>query len=90
MAKKVPIRKCVGCNERKNKKELIRVVHNKDKEKVFLDKTGKAPGRGAYICPDIECLKKAKKSRKIDRSLKMSISEEIYDSLMEEIDIMKD
>lgn len=89
MAKRIPIRKCVGCNERKPKQKLIRVVHNKEKDQVFLDKVGKAPGRGAYICPDINCLEKARKSRKIDRSLKMSISEEIYDNLMKEIDIMK-
>ena len=89
MAKKIPVRKCVGCNERKAKKELIRVVHNKKNNEVFFDKSGKAPGRGAYLCPDIKCLEKARKSRKIERSLKISISEEIYDNLMKEIGIME-
>jgi len=90
MAKKIPIRKCVGCNERRPKKDLIRIVYNKENEEVFLDKSGKASGRGAYICPDNKCLEKARKSRKVDRSLKISISNEIYDNLMKEIDIMKD
>jgi len=90
MAKKIPIRKCVGCNERRPKKDLIRIVYDKENKEVFLDKSGKASGRGAYICPDNKCLEKARKSRKVDRSLKISISNEIYDSLMKEIDIMKD
>lgn len=90
MVKKIPIRKCTGCGERKPKKELIRVVYNKNNEEVNIDKTGKLPGRGAYICPEIECLKKAKKANSLSRALKISISDEIYNKLMEEIDIMKD
>ncbi len=90
MAKKIPIRKCVGCNERRPKQDLIRIVYNKENKEVFLDKSGKASGRGAYICPDNKCLEKARKSRKVDRSLKISISKQIYDNLMKEIDIMKD
>ena len=90
MAKKVPIRKCVGCDERKSKFDLIRIVHNRDDNTITIDKKGKAPGRGAYICPDVECLKKAKKSNRIARSLKISISDEIYENLIKEIDMMKD
>ena len=55
--RKIPLRKCTGCQEMKNKKEMIRIVHNEDGE-FFLDATGKKPGRGAYICPNIECLDK--------------------------------
>ncbi|MFY9393287.1 MAG: YlxR family protein [Halanaerobiales bacterium] len=73
MVKKVPIRKCVGCDERKSKYDLIRIVYNKDDDSISIDRRGKAPGRGAYICPDVECLKKARKSNKIARSLKISI-----------------
>ncbi|HHU91693.1 MAG TPA: YlxR family protein [Halanaerobiaceae bacterium] len=90
MVKKVPIRKCVGCDERKSKYDLIRIVYNKDDDSISIDRRGKAPGRGAYICPDVECLKKARKSNKIARSLKISISEEIYDNLIKEIDMMED
>ena len=63
--RKIPLRKCTGCQEMKNKKEMIRIVHNEDGE-FFLDATGKKPGRGAYICPNIECLEKAQKL-KIER-----------------------
>lgn len=90
MPRKVPIRKCVGCGERKPKKELLRIVYNKNDDSVLIDTNGKSPGRGAYICPDKKCFKKAQKDNKIKRSLKISISEDIYVNLMEEIDIMKD
>ena len=78
--KKIPLRTCMGCNEKKTKKELIRIV--KDKEgNICVDKTGKKEGRGAYICNDIECVKKAYKTKKLERTFKMKISEEIYERL---------
>jgi predicted RNA-binding protein YlxR (DUF448 family) len=82
--RKIPMRTCLGCNEQKTKKELIRVVKMKDGE-ISVDMTGKMNGRGAYICPDLECLKKARKKKSIDRSLSVPISEEIYDRLEEEL-----
>ena len=78
--KKAPERKCVGCNEHKNKTELWRVVKNKSGE-VSLDKTGKADGRGAYICKSINCLKKAEKSHRLEAAFKMQIPQEIYAAL---------
>lgn len=78
--KKIPVRKCVGCMENKPKKELIRIVKNKDGE-VFIDLTGKANGRGAYICSNVECLAKAKKSKSLQRTLGTTLSEEIYKDL---------
>lgn len=78
--KVIPERTCIGCNEKKEKKELIRIV--KDKEgNINVDKTGKANGRGAYICKNIECLEKAIKSKKLERSLKTKIDSEVYESL---------
>jgi len=88
MAKRIPLRKCVGCNERKAKFDLIRIVYNNDKNIISIDKSGKANGRGAYICPDQNCLKKAWKSKNIERSLKKSVSEKIYEDLKKEIDEM--
>ena len=82
--KKVPLRKCLGCNEQKTKKELIRVVKNKENE-VFLDFTGKANGRGAYICPKIECLTLAQKKKSLQRTFEMPIDDEIYEKLKEEV-----
>ena len=78
--KKVPMRKCTGCQEMKNKKELIRVVRN-DEGEFSLDTTGKKPGRGAYICDSEECLKKAIKSKRLDRIFETKISDEIYENL---------
>lgn len=90
MAKKIPIRKCVGCGERKEKGELLRVVYNKDNSQVMIDPGGgKMPGRGAYLCPDSNCIDKARKSNSLARALKTSISEEIYNKLAEEIDTMR-
>ncbi|MBU5482784.1 YlxR family protein [Clostridium sp. MSJ-11] len=82
--KKIPERMCTGCMEMKPKKELIRIVRNKDGE-VSVDLTGKKPGRGAYICKDVECLQKSFKSKKLERNLETTISEEIYNKLREEI-----
>ena len=84
MQKKIPQRQCMGCRERKAKKELIRVVRGTDGT-VSLDFGGKLNGRGAYICPDAECLKKARKAKSLDRSLEVTIPEEVYDRLEKEM-----
>ncbi len=84
-AKKVPMRTCVGCGEQKTKKELIRVVKNNENQ-VFVDFKGKANGRGAYICPSLECLKKAQKRDALSRSLMIKIDQEIYERLAKELE----
>jgi len=78
--KKIPLRKCVACNESKPKKELIRVVKNNENF-VDVDLTGKKNGRGAYICSNKECLDKAMKSKRLSRALEIEIPEEVYDKL---------
>lgn len=88
MPKKIPMRQCTGCREMKPKRDLIRVVRSPENE-ITLDFKGKAQGRGAYVCPDMECLKKARKSKALERSLDIAIPPEIYDQLegqMEEAD----
>jgi predicted RNA-binding protein YlxR (DUF448 family) len=80
------MRMCVGCHEMKPKKELVRVVCNKDKE-VSIDLVGKKHGRGAYICRNTECLIKAKKGRKLEKTFEISISDEVYNNLEEQIKI---
>jgi len=80
MQKKIPMRQCVGCREHKPKKELIRVVRSPEGT-LSLDFRGKAPGRGAYLCPDGACLKKAIKSKALERNFEMTIPEEIYEDL---------
>ena len=87
--KKIPQRQCMGCRERKEKRELIRVVRAPDGG-VSLDFRGKAPGRGAYICPEMACLKKAIRSKALDRSLEVAIPEEIYARLEQEMEEGKD
>ncbi len=82
--KKIPLRQCVGCHEMKSKKEMIRILKTAD-EGVIIDTTGRKNGRGAYICPDSECLEKAIKSKGIEKSLKIAISNDVYDSLKEEL-----
>lgn len=83
--KKIPIRTCTGCRQAKNKKDLIRVVRDKE-DNVFVDFTGKKNGRGAYICADLECLEKAVKNKGLERTLKISnISEEVYEQLRKEL-----
>ena len=89
MQKKIPQRQCMGCRERKEKRELIRVVRAPDGG-VSLDFRGKAPGRGAYICPDPMCLKKAIRSKALERSLETAIPEEIYARLEQEMEEGKD
>ena len=85
MQKKIPQRQCMGCRERKAKKELIRVVRGVDGT-VSLDFSGKAPGRGAYLCPSTGCLKKAIRSKALDRSLETQIPQEVYDRLEKEME----
>lgn len=82
--KKIPVRKCVGCQEMKNKKEMIRVIRTAEGEFV-LDATGKKNGRGAYVCPSRECLEKAVKNRGLERSFKQAIPKEVYESLEKEM-----
>ena len=85
MQKKIPQRQCMGCRERKPKREMIRVVRGTDGT-VSLDFGGKMNGRGAYICPDMECLKKAIRSKALDRRLEVTIPEEVYDRLQKEME----
>ena len=85
MQKKIPQRQCMGCRERKAKRDMIRVVRGTDGN-VSLDFGGKMNGRGAYICPDMECLKKAIRSKALDRSLEVTIPEEVYDRLQKEME----
>ncbi|MFI3209248.1 MAG: YlxR family protein [Eubacteriales bacterium] len=82
--KKVPMRKCVGCGEMKNKKELIRVIRTQENA-FLLDATGKQNGRGAYICNSAECLEKAMKTKGLERSFKTNIPKEVYTQLQEEM-----
>ena len=84
MPKKIPIRQCLGCREQKAKTELLRVVRSPEGS-VSLDFRGKAPGRGAYICRSGECLKRAVRSRALERSLGAPIPEEVYERLREEL-----
>jgi predicted RNA-binding protein YlxR (DUF448 family) len=81
MPKKIPMRQCVGCREMKPKKELVRVVRSPEEE-ISLDFRGKAPGRGAYVCPSTDCLKRAVKSRALERAFDTAIPQEIYDALV--------
>ena len=85
MQKKIPQRQCMGCRERKNKREMIRVVRSPEGN-VSLDFGGKAPGRGAYLCPNPECLKRAIRSKALDRSLEITIPEEVYTRLEKEME----
>lgn len=85
MPKKIPMRQCTGCREMKPKKELIRVVKSPENE-ISLDFKGKSQGRGAYVCPDMNCLKKAIKTKALERSLEISIPEEIYSQLREQME----
>ena len=83
MAKKVPLRQCVGCGETKVKRDMMRVLKTAEDE-ICLDVTGKKNGRGAYVCKSRECLRKARKNKGLERSFKMSIPGEVYDTLEEE------
>ena len=85
MNKKVPMRQCVGCQEMKSKKEMLRVLKTAEDE-IVLDATGRKNGRGAYLCFSKECLAKARKNKGLERSLKMAIPSAVYDSLKKELD----
>lgn len=82
--KKIPLRMCTGCGEMKPKKELVRVVRSKEGE-ISLDLTGRKAGRGAYVCRSLDCLKKARKTRRIERSLDCQIPNEVYDAMEKEM-----
>lgn len=82
--RKIPQRMCSGCGEHKDKKELIRIVKSPDGS-ISLDLTGKKPGRGAYICPNTQCLAKAKKARRLENAFSCSVSDEVFTALSEEI-----
>lgn len=85
MQKKIPLRQCMGCRERKPKRELVRVVRSPEGV-VSVDLKGKAPGRGAYICPDPQCLQKAIRSKALERNLETPIPEELTQRLMAELE----
>lgn len=78
--KKVPQRTCMGCNIKKDKKDFIRIVKSKDGE-IGIDKTGKMSGRGAYLCDNVECLEKAMKTKRIEKTFETKIDDEIYEKL---------
>ncbi len=82
--KKIPQRKCVGCGEMKSKKELIRVVRSPEGD-ISLDLTGKKAGRGAYVCPDKECITKAYKGHRLEKALDKQVNDDVYKKLLEEL-----
>ncbi|WP_425447480.1 RNase P modulator RnpM [Dethiothermospora halolimnae] len=84
MKRKQPIRKCVGCGERKAKSDLIRIVKSKEGD-ISIDLKGKANGRGVYICPNIKCFEKAQKGNKLNRGLKSNVDNRIYEDLLKEV-----
>lgn len=88
MAKKIPLRQCLGCRVMKPKSVLVRVVKNADAE-ISLDPQGKLPGRGAYLCSEESCLKKILKSRALERALSAQISPELYSDLEESLNLLR-
>lgn len=85
--KKVPLRMCLGCQEMKPKKELIRIVKNKE-EDISVDLVGKKAGRGAYICRSAQCFEKARKCKRLEKAFESPISEEVYDALKQQLEGM--
>ena len=83
--KKIPMRQCIGCGEMKPKKEMLRVIKTAEEE-IMLDTTGRKNGRGAYLCPNSECLKKAIKGKGLERSFKMPIPKDVYEILTKEME----
>ena len=83
--RKIPLRRCTGCNEQKPKKELVRVVRSPQGE-IALDRVGKMPGRGAYLCPSAQCLAKARKAKRLERALEAQIPPEVYERIEPEIE----
>lgn len=88
MAKKIPLRQCVGCGEMRSKKEMMRVLKTAEND-ICLDVTGKKNGRGAYLCIQKSCLQKARKNKGLERSFKMSIPNEVYDTLEKEFEAIE-
>ena len=86
MPKKIPLRQCLGCREMKPKRELIRVVRAPEDGGISLDFHGKKPGRGAYLCPDPDCLKRIRKSRALERAFGRSVPDDVYDALEAEME----
>lgn len=84
MAKQIPVRQCIGCREMKPKNQMFRIIRTPENE-IRLDKTGKMNGRGAYLCPNVECYRKAVRSKAIERALKLEIPEDIYKAISEEL-----
>lgn len=82
--RKIPLRMCTGCSEHRPKRELIRVVRSPEGV-ISLDLTGKKPGRGAYLCPSADCLRKARKTRRLERAFSCQIPDEVYDAMEEEM-----
>lgn len=82
--RKVPLRMCTGCGEMKPKKELVRVVRSPEGE-ISLDLTGRKPGRGAYVCRSVECLRRARKARRFEKAFSCQIPEEVYDRMEKEM-----
>ena len=87
-SKKLPMRKSVGCQEMKSKKEMIRVIRTSQGE-FLLDATGRKNGRGAYLCPSKECLEKAVKNKGLERSFKQAIPKEVYEALEKEMELLE-
>ena len=85
--KKIPMRQCLGCNEHRPKSELLRVVRPPESDSVVLDMTGRASGRGAYICRDVKCLRKARKSRRIETNLDCKIEDTVWDDMEKELEL---
>lgn len=83
--KKIPLRKCLGCENRFPKKDLIRIVKNKDEE-IFIDKTGKANGRGAYICNKLECFELAYQNKGLEKTFKSQVPKNIYNSIKKDLE----
>ena len=83
--RKIPMRMCVGCREMKEKRQLLRIVKSPENV-ISFDRVGKAPGRGAYVCRDQECLSKAVKQKQLERALETKIEQQVFGQLMEEID----
>lgn len=86
--RKIPVRKCVGCQEMKSKKEMIRVIKTAEDE-FLLDATGRKNGRGAYVCPSRECLEKAVRNKGLERSFKQAIPKEVYEALEKEMEALE-
>ncbi|WP_114299159.1 RNase P modulator RnpM [Anaerobacterium chartisolvens] len=83
--RKIPMRMCLGCQEMKPKKELIRIVKNKENE-ISVDFTGKKPGRGAYMCKELSCFEKARKAKRLEKAFECAISQEIYETLKSQLE----